>query len=361
MLATLRDRLLILCLAATVAAFGFLPVSAGAVAQNCVAPGLFDFYADVPIPLSGPGSLMVGQTGSYSLDLDFAAIGATAGNAAGTGRNISGTIAFPDGVDVTNIAASGPGGASASLSGNQLVMTAPGPITIPPYPKFTITFDMTPTSAGDKTIRSVSGSLQGNLTAPMTINATVTCKAVSDASRGATTAIRTIQVSGQAPATTQATQPKANEPAVENVGSTGQPAAGAGSSSTAAANGTTTAPAANNNSTASSSANTATTPKGGSGSSSSTAAAGTGNSASGSTSGSTSSTSKGSASKGSSTTGSGSADSSQVASSAASGSNLASTGASSSQTALMGLLLVALGGGLLYLLISSRRTVDSEQ
>ncbi|MCB0973489.1 MAG: hypothetical protein KDB86_02895 [Actinobacteria bacterium] len=345
MLASLRDRLLILCLGAAVAAVGFVPMSAGAVAQNCVAPGLFDFYADVPIPLSGPGSLKVGETGSYSLVLDFAAIGQTAGNAAGTGRNISGVIAFPDGVDVTNINASGPGGATATLSGSQLTLNAPGPITIPPYPKFTITFDLTPTSEGDKTIRSVSGSLTGNLTAPMAISATVTCKAVSDASRGATTAIRTISVSGQVTATTEAAQTQGTEaPVVENVASTEAPATAAGSSSTVKAADTTAPTGAADDASSSTSQSSAATGNSAAEGSSTTQAARS----------STTNKATGSSSSSSSSTGSASSSSSAAA-------DLATTGSSSTQTALFGLLMTALGASLVLWFFSTRRANEHEQ
>jgi|GEM_PF-2829205 len=296
----------IVSLAAIVALMG-LASPAGAIPVSCQVGGLLDLSADIPFTFNGPSTMEVGVPATYSVNIDLATILAGfPGEIQGSMTNVKGSLTLRGGgVEVTSFDISGPGNPSVSLSGNTMTLNIPGPVNYPGSLVYSGSATVVASTAGAKSIgvSEVTGTAKGTMGSISVDGLTVSC------TTSASSIVDINVVAGAGGAETTAS-------------STADTTA-AGSSSTAAASGSST-----------------------------TAAAATGSSTTGSSttgSSTTGSSTTGSSTTGSSTTGSSTTGSSTTGSSTT-GATMAKTGASSAEQAALGLGVLMLGAGVVWML-----------
>ncbi|MBP8181315.1 MAG: hypothetical protein KAZ88_10005 [Acidimicrobiia bacterium] len=303
----------IVSLAAIVALMG-LASPAGAIPVSCQVGGLLDLSADIPFTFNGPSTMEVGVPATYSVNIDLATILAGfPGEIQGSMTNVKGSLTLRGGgVEVTSFDISGPGNPSVSLSGNTMTLNIPGPVNYPGSLVYSGSATVVASTAGAKSIgvSEVTGTAKGTMGSISVDGLTVSC------TTSASSIVDINVVAGAGGAETTASS------AATTASSTADTTA-AGSSSTAAASGSST-----------------------------TAAAATGSSTTGSSttgSSTTGSSTTGSSTTGSSTTGSSTTGSSTTGSSTT-GATMAKTGASSAEQAALGLGVLMLGAGVVWML-----------
>ncbi|MCB0975211.1 MAG: hypothetical protein KDB86_11730 [Actinobacteria bacterium] len=298
----MRKRIAGLVSAAALSAaplFAFAPGVAGAIPTDCSLAGLVSTSPDVPAAFTGPTTVKVGETNTYTVEVDMAPLldDPAVKDFEGTATAVTMGFTLSDGVEVGASSLSGPGNPTLSVSGTSGTISIPGPISFPPLPKYTGTIEITATTPGTKVVTFGSAKATANVTAPLAVQgATLNCSPSGDATLISVTA----EGDGEATATTAA--------ADEEDTSTTTKAADDTSSTTKAADDT-----------------------------SSTTAAST-----------TATTAKAAATTGTTTTGSSTT------------SQMANTGANSGPMSLAGLALILAGSGALFAVLRNR-FVDAEQ
>ena len=286
-----------------------LSTPAGAIPVCCQVGGLLSLDADIPFTFTGPDTMEVGVPATYSVNIDLATILAGfPGEITGSMTDVKGSLTLRGGgVEVTSFDISGPGNPAIGLSGDTMTLNIPGPVTYPGSLVYSGSATVVATTPGMKSIgvSAVTGTAEGTMgtinVPGLTVNCTTSASSIVD--------INVVEGAGGAAADTTEATTASTEAAADTTAATTASSADSTAATTAS----------------SAASTTATTAKAATTSGSST----------------TGSSTSGSSTTGSSTTGS---------TSSSTGTQMAKTGASSTQQAALGLGVLMLGAGVVWVL-----------
>jgi dehydratase len=150
-----RMRKVLVSAALVAAGVGFMATPASAAEFTCDVAGLAMATVDIPIAASGPAAVVVGETNRYNIDLDLGGVippefSALSGNATKAVASLN--LPASAEVDPATATVTGAEGATVAVSGDQAVVTIPGPIPFggdATLPALTVSIDVKATQAGE--------------------------------------------------------------------------------------------------------------------------------------------------------------------------------------------------------------------